>query len=100
MTYEMLISEEAEIEIRAAKQWYEKQSAGLGEIFSGVLKATLDALLNSRVDHKLVFGNTRRILLRRFPYSVYYTRDEKNGIVEIIALLHNKQSREGLEERI
>ena len=100
MSYKLQVSEKSEIEIQTAKVWYEKQSVGLGEKFADEIKESIDSLLNPIADHKLVFKNLRRILLHRFPYIVYYIRDEQNFLIEIIAVLHNKQSLDILENRI
>ena len=100
MSYKVQISLKAEIEIKAAQDWYEKQATGLGEKFADEIKGSIDSLLNPIADHKHVFKNLRRILLYRFPYSVYYIRNEKAKLLEIIAVLHNRQSQDSLEKRI
>ena len=100
MNYKIRISPQAEIEIKTARDRYENQSLGLGEIFSGEIKMGIDSLINPIVDHKLVLKNLRRLLLHRFPYSVYYIRNEKDLVVHIMAVLHNRQSREDLARRL
>ena len=100
MSDKIQISLLAEIEIKAAQDWYEKQTTGLGEKFADEIKGSIDSLLNPISDHKRVFKNLRRILLHRFPYSVYYIRNENEKLIEIIAVLHNRQSHDRLEERI
>jgi plasmid stabilization system protein ParE len=55
---------------------------------------------NPIVEHKVVMEKVRRVLVIRFPYAVYYYRDEKKATVKILAVLHNKQSIERLLDRI
>lgn len=100
MNYRIQIDEEAEDEIRSAKDWYENRSWGLGEKFIIEINESILSLLNPKIDHKLVFKHYRRLLLRNFPYTVYYMRDETELVIRIIAVLHNKQSRDRLENRI
>jgi plasmid stabilization system protein ParE len=100
MTYKITIIPEAKSEFRKAKQWYENQSPGLGEKFSEEAKKAIRTLSNPQVDHKLVFTTNRRMLLSKFPYTIYYKRDEKNFIVKVMAILHNKQSRDMIQNRL
>ncbi len=99
MSYKIEIVEEAELEIKNAKDWYEEQSVGLGEGFSKAIKEHINSLTNPKVEHKTVYKNLRRILVHRFPYAIYYKRDEKNSLLKIMAVLHNKQSRKVLKKR-
>lgn len=91
MSYRISITEEAENEILQAKNWYEEQQTGLGESFSTTIKEHINQLKNPSVEHKIVFKNVRRVLTHRFPFVIYYSRDEKNLIVNIIAVLHNRR---------
>ena len=91
MSYQIRISEEAESEINKAKGWYEKQSYGLGEKFENDLKLEIESLLDFTIDHKTTHANHRRLLMYRFPYIIYYKREERTRIVEITSVLHNKQ---------
>ncbi len=91
MNYKINITEEAENEILKAKDWYEEQQSGLGESFSATIKEHINQLKNPKVEHKVVFKNVRRVLTRRFPFVIYYTRDEKKLIVKILAVLHNRR---------
>lgn len=100
MSYRIEIAEEAELEIKKAKEWYEEQSPGLGERFSIVLKEHINSLKNPKVDHKAVHQSIRRILVHPFPYVVYYKRLENKELIEIWAVLHNKQSSQNLKKRV
>ena len=100
MSYKIQISLIAEMEIKSAQDWYEKQSPGLGERVADEVKETIESLLNPIYEHKLVHKKLRRILLPRFPYAIYYMRDETQKLVEVIAVLHDKQSKDGLQNRL
>lgn len=100
MKYTIRISERAEMEIKKAEDWYESQAPGLGKRFTSEIKEEIDSLLNPHVEHRLVFKILRRLLVHRFPYTIYYVRDEKIPSIEVISVLHNKQSKEELKGRI
>jgi len=91
MSYKIKITGEAENEILSAKKWYEEQQAGLGEDFSLTIKEYINRLKDPSVDHKIVSENIRRILVHRFPFIIYYSRDEKKLLITIIAVLHNRR---------
>jgi plasmid stabilization system protein ParE len=92
VNYKIQITEEAEVEIRKATDWYSK--------FSSEIKDHVESLINSFVEHKLVVKNCRRMLLHNFPYTIYYSRNEQERVLEIIAVLHNRQSLNTLADRI
>ena len=100
MTYRIRVIPEAKQEIKKAKQWYESKSLGLGDRFADETKKAIRSLSNPKLDHNPVFTSHRRMLLPIFPYTIYYKRDEKNFVVRIVAVLHNKQSLDILENRI
>ena len=91
MSYKIKITQEAESEILQAQNWYEEQQTGLGQNFISTIKEHINLLKNPTVEHKIVFKNIRRVLTRRFPFVIYYIRDEKNLLIKIIAVLHNRR---------
>ena len=78
-------------EVDEAVDWYEEQSAGLGEDFFAKLK---DALAQIEA-HPEGFGfwlassSVRRVKLRRFPYDVLY--EIRLGRVRILCVRHEKR---------
>ena len=95
--YRILIAEEAEAEIKSAKKWYEKQKPGLGKEFVAAVKGVINGLKTDKVEHRLVFDSVRRVVVRRFPYLIYYKRD-KNA-VRILAVLHYRQDQQRAREK-
>lgn len=93
MSYRIRITTEAKQEILAAKQWYNHRQPGLGEDFAKTVKDQIDVLKSDTVDHKVVFDKVRRILVKRFPYVVYYTRNNENRTINILAVLHERQEK-------
>lgn len=93
MSYRIQISPEAQEEILAARKWYEEQQPGLGKDFANTVKDHINTLRFDTVEHRIVFDNVRRILVKRFPYVIYYSRNNNNRTVSIMAVLHERQNR-------
>lgn len=79
----------AEIEFQNAYVWYENQRLGLGLEFENCVEAAIGQLLKSPKFGRLITEETRRILVRRFPYGIFY---KINGeLIEIIGIRHFRQ---------
>jgi plasmid stabilization system protein ParE len=91
-------SDPAAEELTAAVRWYEARRTGLGgEFFDAVVTAV--ALIESRPEIGTTVsadGQTRRVLVARFPYQVVY-RLRPTDIV-IVAVAHLRRRPAVLEE--
>ena len=63
---------EAQQELAEAYDWYEERRAGLGDQLLLSVDAVLDAIQRHPESGPLVHREVRRLLTRRFPYSVLY----------------------------
>jgi len=83
--------EPAADEFTAAVGWYESRRAGLGGEFFDAVSATIALIeANPEIGSKRpADGDTRRVLLSRFPYEVVY-RLKRDEIV-IVAIAHLKR---------
>jgi len=79
----------AEADLAAARDWYERQRAGLGYEFLDEVARALNELAQAPERPRLYYRNFRRVLLRRFPYKVFY--QVIGGRVVIFRVLHAKQ---------
>lgn len=83
-------SEFARAEVRAIVKYYEKCQKGLGREFKNDLEHAHSCMRRS----PQAFGfdkltQTRRYVMRRFPYSVHYLDDEQT--ITIVAVAHQKR---------
>jgi plasmid stabilization system protein ParE len=62
---------------------------GLGSDFLDQLDYLLERIASAPFQFPEIHPNIRRGLLKRFPYSVYFSADEEQ--VEIIAVLHQRR---------
>ena len=89
MTPRFVFRAELEADLAEARDWYEAQSPGLGLEFLRAFEAALAQVGRAPLLYPVVEGETRRALLRRFPYQlVYRVRGEE---IVIAACLHHRR---------
>ena len=62
----------ASAEIAAAFGWYLTRSAAAAEQFLDAVDEAMSLIEEAPVRHPIIRGRLRRVLMRRFPYAVYY----------------------------
>ena len=87
----VIISAAAQLELRAAANWYSDQEPGLGEELVSEIDRVLEALIEG--PHRAPIWRAGRpyqkILVHRFPYVVFFTHDEEH--VCVLAIAHRKR---------
>ena len=76
-------------DIDEAYLWYESQGAGLGENFLISLRTAVERIARDPEQAPVIHRNTRRILLDRFPYGVFYRL--YGDTVVIVACMHARR---------
>ncbi len=82
----VIILESCKDDVLQVNNWYESKSYGLGDEFLRVFRASVVILPDYPNLHPEVFAPFRRVLLRRFPYSVYYV--VYNDAIHVVGLFH------------
>ena len=90
MTLELRLRPEAELDLSDAALWYEEQRQGLGRQFLDEVLAIFSTLAEAPLTYPIVHRNTRRALIHRFPFGVYY-RVETTAIV-VVAVMHGSRN--------
>jgi plasmid stabilization system protein ParE len=90
VTFQLIITPEAEAEMGEAFDWYEEQLSGLGSDFLLNVDAALQAILRNPKQFPCIYKNLRRTLIRRFPYQIFFLL-EKSKIV-VLAVFHGRRS--------
>ena len=76
-------------DVGAIRRWYRGIDPSLEDRFVIELNETLDRMRQIPLAYQVIYRNTRRISLRKFPYNVYYlVQDPK---VVVLAVLHQKR---------
>jgi plasmid stabilization system protein ParE len=68
----LFLRPEAEQDLAAARDWYDPKRAGLGDEFLDGIALALGELEGNPEIHRLYYRHFRRVLLRRFPYKIFY----------------------------
>ncbi len=90
MSRRLIVRPEAEIDIAAARQWYEERQRGLSLEFRAALNETLLQVEANPELYARVYRDLRRALLKRFPYGVFYVLLPQ--IISVVAVLHTSRS--------
>ena len=68
--------------------WYESRRAGLGHEFGLAIEALIGRVATNPFMFRRVHGETRRAVLSRFPYAIYF-RPEGDQLV--VLAIHGRQ---------
>jgi len=88
--YQIIVRREAQLEVQEAFHYYQGKSEGLGFEFMRSLDASLQSAKRSPFVYQKIYQEIRRILLRKFPYAVFYIAEERRIVV--IACFHQRRS--------
>jgi len=98
MTWLLLVRPEAEHDLVAARDWYDRKRAGLADEFLDEIARAMRDLERNPELPRTYYRNFRRVLLFRFPYKIFYQVIGHRVI--IFRVLHARQDHSsGLYER-
>lgn len=89
MTHKPVFRPQADQEVQAARQWYEEQRPGLGIQFAKAIDESVDRISTNPLAFPAVHGETRRAVVRRFPYGIY-SRVQADEII-VTAVIHGRR---------
>ncbi|HLY62031.1 MAG TPA: type II toxin-antitoxin system RelE/ParE family toxin [Terriglobia bacterium] len=77
-------------DIAEAFRWYERQRLGLGDEFLAVVQFALENIEANPTLYSVVHRETRRLLLRRFPYGIFYR--VYGECIVVVARMHGRRN--------
>jgi plasmid stabilization system protein ParE len=86
MTLAIRLREEADLDLAEAAAWYELRRAGLGQAFLDEALSLFRSVATRPLSYPVVHRDTRRALMGRFPFGVFY-RVTSDQIV-VVAVIH------------
>ena len=89
---------EARAEVLAAREWYDYQVPGLGRDFALAVDRAIESIRLHPDAYQAIEADCRRILLKRFPYSLIYRVDPDNLLV--VAVFHHSREPGFWQERL
>ena len=85
----VLLHPEADGEFRDAVLWYEHQRRGLGSEFILCIDEAIERIRRSPETYPQVHKSVRRIVIRRFPFALFY---ETSGTkIRVLAIFHSRR---------
>ena len=76
-------------DIDLAFRWYELQRRGLGFEFLDCIEISLNNIISFPEMYEISHSNFRRCVIRRFPFSIFYTIE--NDKIIIHSVFDNRQ---------
>ncbi|HEV8292024.1 MAG TPA: type II toxin-antitoxin system RelE/ParE family toxin [Tepidisphaeraceae bacterium] len=86
MSWQVTIRPAAHMDLREARDWYDRQRAGLGDEFLLAVADAMLALEKTPEQSAFYYRDFRRILTDRFPYKIFY-RVEGQAVI-VYRVLH------------
>ena len=71
-------------DIELAFVWYERQRRGLGFEFLDCVEASVKLILENPKMYRIYYSCFRGCVVRRFPFSIFYTIEDKEIVVHSI----------------
>lgn len=97
MVTRVVVTRAAAADITAARNWYRDRRPELGSDWLTEVDAALERVAARPEMYPIVLADIRRVLVRRFPYSLYYQL--RNGTVRVIAVAHQRQHPQNWQRR-
>lgn len=97
MTHRLTVGSAAERDLFEAANWYDRIRPGLGSELLDEIDGAFARIAERPRAFPEVHRKVRRLVLRRFPYLVYFRIEGER--VRVIACLHAARSTAALEER-
>jgi plasmid stabilization system protein ParE len=79
----------AAADIEEAFSWYQRHRVGFGDEFLTAVQSALETIGLHPARYPIVYRDTHRALLRRFPYGVIYRIYD--DVVVVVACMHGRR---------
>ncbi|HYO15898.1 MAG TPA: type II toxin-antitoxin system RelE/ParE family toxin [Thermoanaerobaculia bacterium] len=98
MSGQLVLRLEALLDVKEGAAWYEDQRPGLGERFTAELDDLLARIARSSLQFPEIEQGVRSGLLRKFPYAVYFLRED--DLVIVFSVLHQRRNPDLWKSRV
>jgi len=90
MTREVHVRPEAEQDLQDAHAWYRDIAPVLGEQFISAVDQAITLASDNPLKFQVLHRSLRRVLLRRFPYALFFATEESRIVV--LGVLHQARN--------
>jgi plasmid stabilization system protein ParE len=87
---------EALKDLTETQRWYASREPGLGQAFAEAIAEAVERIVLDPATFPCVHGAVRRLVVRRFPYAIYF-RDVGNEI--LVLAVHGRQDPRRWQDR-
>lgn len=98
MAFKIKIEPEAHQDIQEGIDWYNEQQPGLGRKFHAEVKASFKKLKTNPF-FQVRYDDVHCLPLKKFPYMVHYTVDDKSILVTVRAVFHTARDPKNWKSR-
>lgn len=98
LEYVLEFAPKAREDVREIVLWYRGEREGLEDRFLLSLKASTDVLVKNPLLYQIRFESIRSLLLKRFPYRLYYFIDGNQ--VMVLGIVHTKRSPKFIRKKL
>lgn len=92
MSFKVLVLSDAEHDIEEAFIWYESKKLGLGDAFYNSLNESVLFIVENPYSSREIFKNIRRLVIKKFPFGLYYKINSRRKEIQILGVIHFKRS--------
>ena len=100
MSYTVSILSEAEVDIDDAYIWYESKQINLGNKFFENLAHSINYISKTPGACQEIYKETRRFVIKKFPYGIYYKVNFEQKEIQIIGVVHFKRNSQLIKHRL
>jgi plasmid stabilization system protein ParE len=98
MSKNLILLSQAGQDITEAYDWYQQRELGLGEEFLRCIDASIQTIERNPEIYVFAYEKYRRVLVRRFPYAIFYEYFE--GKTTVYAVFHCSQDSKKWRSRL
>jgi plasmid stabilization system protein ParE len=100
LTHRIVVRQAAEADLNRARDWYSVEAPNVVPRFEAELDAAFQRIAETPRQFRTVVRDARRAHLRVFPYEVWFREHEQLRIVEVIAVVHDRQDLARFQGRV
>jgi plasmid stabilization system protein ParE len=97
MSLRLHVRPEAEQDLEDAAAWYAEQRPGLGQEFLDEALRSFRRIAEQPKLYPIVHRDTRRALIRRFPFGVFYRIEP--DFITVVAVMHGSRDPQRWKQR-
>lgn len=90
MSYQVLISEAAENDIKVAYEWYEENKVLLGKSFKSTISQSIDSIQENPHKFPIKFSNVHVCFILKYPFGIHYII--KKSTIIFIGVFHTSMN--------